>query len=94
MLQKKQYFQHANSPQNRFNAIPAKIPKGFLGHNYKLILEFIQRAKSIRKAKTILKKNNQIGGLTLPYFKIYSKATAIKIVWFNERLDTQLNGTK
>lgn len=56
MLYKKQYCQHANPPQNRFNIIPVKILKGFLGHNYKLILKFIQRAKRIRKAKNNFEK--------------------------------------
>ena len=39
----------------RFNMISVKITKGLLVHNYKFILKFIYAAKSIRKAKTILK---------------------------------------
>lgn len=46
-----------------------------------LILKFTGKCQGLRIAKKILKKD-KAGGLTLPDFKIYYKATAIKRVWY------------
>lgn len=43
----------------------------------RLSLKFKGKCKSPRIAKT-LKKENQAGGFTLPYFKTYHKAAVIK----------------
>lgn len=48
-----------SSPPNviyRFNVIPLKIPESHFVNIEKLILAFIQKGKTLRIAKTILKK--------------------------------------
>ena len=45
----------------------------------KMILKFIWKCQKHRIAKTILKKENKAGGLTLLDFKVYYKL--IKKVW-------------
>ena len=74
----------------RFNTILVKIPIALCEEMERPILKLIWNCKGSRRAKTILKKKSQVGGLTLPNFKTYHKATVIKIVWYWHK-DTQTN---
>ena len=66
----------------RFSVTSIKLPMAFFTKLKQKISQFIQKHKRPQIDKAVLRKKNGAGGINLPDFRLYYKASVIETVWY------------
>ena len=64
----------------RLSEVPIKLPMALFKELEQKVLQFVWKQRRSRIAKAILRKKNGAGGIGLPDFRLYCKATVIETV--------------
>ena len=95
MEQKNQYSENEYNTQSnlQIQCNPYQATSSIFHRARTVISQFVWKYKKPRIAKAILRKKNGTGGINLPDFRLYYKATVIKTVgyWHKDRNINQWN---
>ena len=66
----------------RFNVIPIKLPMVLFTETRTKISQFLWKHKRPKTAKAVFQKKKGDGGVNLPDFRLFYKATVFKTAWY------------